>query len=136
MSRIDRYGKLEKALRRRRDQLRAVLRGDLETLTKLSPVRGEIADVAVETAHEDLISQLADSENRELRNVEEALSRMQAGTYGNCEGCDKPIPLARLEVLPYAKLCIKCQTMVERAGCVDWSEYAERGYDSLAGTES
>lgn len=44
-----------------------------------------------------------------LRKVEEALERFEAGTYGICQRCGEPIDLARLEALPYATLCFRCQ---------------------------
>jgi DnaK suppressor protein len=43
-----------------------------------------------------------------LRKVEHALARIKAKTYGICETCGQPIPVARLEVLPYAAECITC----------------------------
>lgn len=42
-----------------------------------------------------------------LGKVEHALERIDAGKYGNCEVCGKPIPVERLEVLPYATLCVE-----------------------------
>lgn len=43
-----------------------------------------------------------------LRKVEHALDRIEAGTYGDCESCGQSIPVARLEALPYATLCVEC----------------------------
>ncbi|MGA7269884.1 MAG: TraR/DksA C4-type zinc finger protein [Acidimicrobiia bacterium] len=43
-----------------------------------------------------------------LRKVEHALGRIEAGTYGLCESCGEPIPVARLDALPYATLCVDC----------------------------
>jgi DnaK suppressor protein len=43
-----------------------------------------------------------------LRKVEDALRRIDNGTYGVCEVCGGPIPVARLEVLPYAATCVNC----------------------------
>ena len=43
-----------------------------------------------------------------LRKVERALSRVDDGTYGICESCGTQIPVARLEVLPYATECVSC----------------------------
>jgi DnaK suppressor protein len=48
-----------------------------------------------------------------LHDVERALSKMDAGTYGVCERCGGPISLERLEALPWAVLCIDCK---QRAG--------------------
>lgn len=42
--------------------------------------------------------------------IDAALARVDGGTYGLCEACGKPIPLARLEVLPEATLCVSCKT--------------------------
>lgn len=43
-----------------------------------------------------------------LSKVEEALARIDEGTYGICDVCGEAIPVARLEALPYTKLCVKC----------------------------
>ena len=43
-----------------------------------------------------------------LHKVEHALGRVERGTYGICEGCGESIPVARLEVLPYATFCVSC----------------------------
>jgi DnaK suppressor protein len=45
-----------------------------------------------------------------LHKVDHALERVAAGVYGLCESCGKSIPLERLDVLPYATLCIECAT--------------------------
>ena len=47
-----------------------------------------------------------------LSKVEWALAKMDEGTYGICESCGKSIPLARLDVLPYATLCVDCARRV------------------------
>jgi RNA polymerase-binding protein DksA len=43
-----------------------------------------------------------------LGKVDEAIRRIDEGTYGNCAECGQAIPVARLEVLPYTKLCVDC----------------------------
>jgi DnaK suppressor protein len=43
-----------------------------------------------------------------LRKVDHALDRVESGTYGTCESCGEAIPVARLEVLPYATTCVNC----------------------------
>ncbi len=50
-----------------------------------------------------------------LAQVDDALAKMDAGTYGLCDRCGQPIADARLEALPYATLCIECQSYVENA---------------------
>jgi len=50
---------------------------------------------------------------RTLESVDAALKRLAAGTYGHCEACGNPIDRARLEALPYAARCVKCQSRLE-----------------------
>ena len=47
-----------------------------------------------------------------LREVEEAVMRVQEGTYGICQECDEPISAKRLQALPWAKFCVRCQEML------------------------
>jgi RNA polymerase-binding protein DksA len=49
-----------------------------------------------------------------LEKVERALARMDDGTYGMCEHCGQAIDASRLAALPYATLCVACQTRAER----------------------
>ena len=44
-----------------------------------------------------------------LRDDDRAIAKMDAGTYGACERCGKPIAIERLEALPWAQLCIDCK---------------------------
>jgi DnaK suppressor protein len=44
-----------------------------------------------------------------LRDAEHALAKMEAGSYGTCERCGRPIPLERLEALPWVLLCMECK---------------------------
>lgn len=45
----------------------------------------------------------------QLAQVERALEKLSKGTYGLCDSCGKPIPLARLEAIPQANLCLECR---------------------------
>ena len=51
----------------------------------------------------------------ELRDIDDALRRLDDGTYGICEECGKPIDEARLEAVPWARYCVVDQARVERA---------------------
>ncbi len=53
-------------------------------------------------------------EREQLQRIEEALHRLDDSTYGLCNECGHDIPLERLEILPYATLCVNCQTRHER----------------------
>ncbi len=127
MSRKTAIAKLRGVLLKRRDALRKALAGDLSSLKELKgQPGGDALDFALDTAQDEISSQLAELESRELGKVEKALERMDNGTYGICEITGKPIPLARLQALPYATLCIEAQRELERhgetgSGAPDWS---------------
>ena len=71
-----------------------------------------------DSAQDEISSQLAEVESRELANIEMALEKMREGSYGQCEGCGESIPLIRLQALPYATYCINCQQELEKSGQV------------------
>ncbi len=113
---------------RRRDALRNALAGDLTLLRELrSESPGDVIDAAVDSAQDEISSQLAEVEARELGSIENALERMREGTYGSCEVCGGTIPLARLNALPYATMCIGCQREVERSGLRAERSHLEAG---------
>ncbi len=108
MSRQTAIAKLRDALLRRRDAIRSALNGDLTLLQQLAKDGGDSADYAMDATQEELSSQLAEVESRELGSIEDALGRIRDGNFGNCESCEKPIPLARLQAIPHATMCIAC----------------------------
>ncbi len=57
---------------------------------------------------------LRDRATQQLELVDGALARLEAGTFGTCLRCGRPIPAARLEALPWAAHCIDCQAAVDR----------------------
>lgn len=57
---------------------------------------------------------LMDSERKLMKEIDEALDRTENGTYGICEGSGKPIPMARLEAIPWAKYCVEYASMLEK----------------------
>ena len=63
-----------------------------------------------------ILSKLDDLGIRELREIDVALAKIDAGTYGVCEGCGKPIPEARLRALPSTSLCSPCKHEEEEGG--------------------
>ncbi len=114
MSRKESLNKLRDVLLLRREALRKALDGDLSLLQSLSQEGGDVMDAAMDTAQDEISSQLVEVESRELSQIEEALNRIREGQYGNCDGCDKPIPLARLQAVPYATSCIDCARKSEK----------------------
>ena len=130
MSRKDAVLKMRQVLVKRRDALRKALAGDLSLLKELNERSGDVVDAALDSVQDEISSQLAEVESRELARIEYALESMRNGHYGICEGCTSTIPMARLNALPYATYCINCQREAERQGAaspadVDWSRLLE-----------
>jgi DnaK suppressor protein len=67
------------------------------------------ADAGQAAAERSSLLRLVQSLRDTLRDVDHALDRMEASTYGTCERCEQPIPEERLEALPAARLCIRCK---------------------------
>jgi DnaK suppressor protein len=118
MARKDALLRLTTRLMARRDALRKALNGDLDSFRKFSElsVVGDNVDAAVDSANDEICSQLVEIESRELGQIEHALRRIAAGVYGRCEFCGGKISEARLNALPYTNSCIDCQRENERAG--------------------
>ena len=127
MTRKSSLKKMKDVLVERRDALRQAISGDNSLLKKLSQQSGgDVVDFASDSASGEISSRLAEVENRELKKVEIAITKMKDGTYGKCDGCKSNIPMARLHALPYAAHCIKCKLAAEKAGVepsevVDWA---------------
>ena len=72
------------------------------------------ADIASEEIERGAVDRLQDRERRLLNKIEEALVRLDAGTYGVCEACGEPIDERRLMARPVATHCIDCKTEAEQ----------------------
>src|SRR4051812_24543739 len=118
MARKDALLRLTSRLVARRDALRKAINGDLDSFCKFSSVSGvgDNVDAAVDSANDEISSQLVEIESRELGQIEHALQRIASGMYGRCEFCGGKISEARLNALPYTNSCIDCQRENERTG--------------------
>ncbi|MEQ4301027.1 TraR/DksA family transcriptional regulator [Plantactinospora sp. B6F1] len=89
-----------------RDQLERQFREHTDQLTELTvysrqPDRG---------GHDpDTLRRLIEAAQQGVADTAQALRRMSEGSYGTCEGCGAEIPVARLEILPWARYCVPCQ---------------------------
>ncbi len=108
---------IKQLLLKRREALRQALHGQLGTLYQSEGNRGgDVVDAALDSEQNELSSQLAEVEGRELALIERALRRIESGEYGICESCGQKIPVGRLKILPYATTCVKCQREAELSG--------------------
>ena len=92
----------------------------------------DIAEIASSVSNGDLEMLVAEEDARELKQIEEALSRIRAGHYGNCEQCGRPIKKARLKAIPYTMLCVRCKEEEEKE-FGDKSAQAKYDWESTIG---
>jgi len=81
----------------------------------LSNMPIHMADVGTDNYEIENILGLMDSERKILVEIYDALSRIDDGTYGICEGHNEQIPKVRLEAIPWARYCVKCAAKTEKA---------------------
>ena len=70
-------------------------------------------DLASSLEGREMVFQLTSRDRNELRLIEDAIFRINEGTYGACESCEKKISLKRLQIMPLTSLCIECQEAAE-----------------------
>jgi DnaK suppressor protein len=101
-------------LKMREDLVREIARRSRATTGEAAQDIGDIIDSVSEERTRELDMILTDREKKKLLQIDEALDRIEDGTYGLCEECDIKIPKPRLKVLPFAKYCVECQEKLER----------------------
>lgn len=92
-------------------------KGDLErsigqkvmTGEKTTDGHGDFADRSAAANEEEISIQLKQTDAKLLRAIEDALARVESGSYGVCVDCDEEISSARLKAVPWTKVCISCK---------------------------
>lgn len=70
-------------------------------------------DLALQSANRDIRLSLGQHNEEIVARIDQALKRLEAGTYGHCLGCGEEIAVERLMALPFAELCVRCQSRQE-----------------------
>ncbi|MBZ5500919.1 MAG: TraR/DksA C4-type zinc finger protein [Acidobacteriia bacterium] len=78
------------------------------TLPPAGGTKGDIMDVASADVEADLQVRFREADRLVLKEIEDALGRIRAGSFGVCEACSQPIAKARLDVVPWARFCRDC----------------------------
>jgi DnaK suppressor protein len=86
------------------------LRDDIEDNQNMP---GDSADHGSGELNQNLSVTLMENDRVELERIERAISRIENGSYGKCENCEKAIPMSRLKAIPWATRCIICQSRTE-----------------------
>jgi len=103
------------------DLLRTTLEMKLVSMASSSDKRAEIAiqhspdalDQTQFAAERDLVVSLLNRDTEMSRRVQQALRRIDDGSYGTCLTCEDPISVKRLNAVPWAELCLGCQSMAD-----------------------
>ncbi|HOI54470.1 MAG TPA: TraR/DksA C4-type zinc finger protein [Phycisphaerae bacterium] len=106
---------------------RELLSGDVSTLQNealrknrheasgdLSNMPIHMADVGSDNFEQEFTLGLIENEETTLREIDEALKRIDDQTFGKCTHCEKSIPVARLKAKPHARYCIECKRLEEK----------------------
>jgi DnaK suppressor protein len=116
--------KFEKLLLKERERLVSeVQQLEEENLGESEKPLGEdmssFAEVGTESWDRETALRVAGAESETVRDIDDALERIKAGTFGVCEGTGEQIPKARLEVFPWARYTVQYQEKVEREGMMN-----------------
>lgn len=115
MARKDALLRLRQRLIDQRNGLRKELLATKQWIADCD-VHGDSADVAYGDNEQEMHSQLAALESRELDRLDQAIQAIEEGSYGTCRICRGKIPIARLKAIPDATTCISCQRLNEQRG--------------------
>jgi len=111
----DQYQALRARLQKQRDEILDMYKQDLKAGQESADDGTEdIVDRANNAYNRELMFSLSDAERSTLLQIENALLRMDEGSYGRCANCGQTINVLRLEAVPWARFCIDCQELAEK----------------------
>ena len=107
--------KARETLEEMRAQLLRNVQQDLNEVRDASKDEGmDTYDLASDARDKEINLILGDRDREKVQAIDEALSRVDDGSYGICESCESDIAEARLQALPFTRLCVNCQAERER----------------------
>jgi len=122
----ERHRVLKEMLEDRRQEIQDKLRSLRETLPAEAADVRDIEEQSVDDFLSEVDFALMEMKSETLRQIDEAMRRLEAGGYGICVECSTEIAEARLKALPFAQLCRECQELKEeRALDVERARVAE-----------
>ena len=101
----------------RRQQLLSMMEQKVIQQRERRPIGpGDEYDMFNETNETEMGFMVASIESASVAEIENALERIEEGSYGQCASCGEKIPQARMKAMPFATLCVKCKEHEERTG--------------------
>jgi len=116
----------------------ALKKSRLDASGDLSSMPIHMADLGTDNYEQEFALGLMDSERKLLQEIDDAMQRIEQGTYGTCEATGKPIAKARLEAKPWARYCVEYARMLEQ-GLVTEPEQStseSQEYESIDDSEA
>lgn len=109
-------------LKRKNEILESIYHISEDTLKKsqkdasgdISGYTYHMADIATDTYDREFSLGIASNERQFIYELDDALKKIEDGTFGICEDCKIPITKTRLKAVPYARFCLKCQEKKEK----------------------
>ena len=92
-------------------------------------------DLASEERDREISFILTDREREKVQAIQEALDRVEAGTYGICDSCESEISPGRLAALPFTRLCVNCQAEAEKEAKMSRRYEDDRAYRKLGAAD-
>jgi DnaK suppressor protein len=104
----------EVLIKMRDDLIRDITRRLKETSKNINEDIGDDIDSCFQERAREFDLLLSKREKEKLRLIEEALDKIEEGTYGTCEECGGKIPKGRMKAMPFALYCVDCKEMIEK----------------------
>lgn len=128
------YGHLLELRERLAHQMSGLAKESAEEMTNYSL---HMADSGTDNFDRDFALSLLSSDQDAIYEIEEALKRIEKGTYGICELTGKPIPLNRLEAIPWTRFTVEAQSQLERDGALRQRRLGQLGsVDTTGGVDA
>ena len=109
----DRHGVLRRMLEQRRTEIHQKLRAIREEIPSYQDEVRDSEEQSVTDFAQEMDFALMEMQAQTLIRIDEALLKVDQGTYGTCDECEQDIAEARLEAVPFALLCLECQEREE-----------------------
>ncbi len=104
----------DRLLERRERLFRQVTEAEMSSRERDLEATQDPADMAANAYTKELLISMSANDRGLLALIDEALLRIEGGKYGDCVNCGEPVQEKRLEAVPWARYCLKCQDLQER----------------------
>ena len=104
----------DRLLERREGLFRQVTEAEMSSRERDLEATQDPADMAANAYTKELLISMSANDRGLLALIDEALKRIEAGEFGECVNCGEPVQEKRLEAVPWARYCLKCQDLQER----------------------